>query len=74
MLRFPTVDYEPLGNPGAVARDAQTHIYIMLDCGLNQPVRLNLGAMDLSVGIRGGLEAFMNLLKLTANIFICMCI
>lgn len=50
MLRFPSVDYECLGNLGAIARDAQTHVYIMPVCGLNQPVRPNLRAMDRSLG------------------------
>lgn len=44
------MDYEPLGNLGAVARDARTHIYVMPICGQKQPGRLNLKATDLSLG------------------------
>ena len=49
MLGFPIVDYAPLGNLGVISRAVQTCIDSIPICGLNQPVRLNLRAMDLSL-------------------------
>lgn len=74
MLRFPSVDYECLGNLGAIARGAQTHVYVMPVCGLNQPVRPNLRAMDRSLGkfmadLRP-LQTFQNWLQ----IFLFLCV